>query len=136
MILKRPNLTLIIVAILLIAMLVFDLLWDLRRHQFYRWLVLFIYFAVLAISAFFENRWISKQADQLKARYRVINVSMWIFLSLAAVSTAPNIFMAGDFDKSAFYPVSMISFILLGMTFMRRRELIRELAERSKSHSI
>jgi hypothetical protein len=130
---KKPKLN-IIVIVLLIAVLVADLFLDLRRHQFYNWLALFIYMAAVAISAFFENKWISKQIDQLKASYRVLNVSMWIFLLLATVSTVPNFFIA--VDRTWLWPVSLVSFTLLSMTFMRRRELLRELNERDKSSSI
>jgi len=91
---------------------------------------LFFYIVALAISAFFENKWLAKQADQLKARYQVINVSMWIFLLLAIVSTVPNIFIAGEIDKTIFWPAAIANFVLLGTSFSRRRELLHELAKR------
>jgi NADH:ubiquinone oxidoreductase subunit 6 (subunit J) len=126
---KRRNL---IVITLLAALLVADLFSDLHRHQFYHWLILFVYMVALAISGFFENKWISKQADQLKARYRATNISMWIFLLLAIISTVPNIFIAGDINEAAFWPAAIANFVLLGTTFSRRHELLRQLSEREK----
>jgi len=130
---QRPNLRITVVAILLTALLVADLFLNLRQHQFYRWLVLFIYITALAVSAFFESKWISKQADQLKARFHVANISMWIFLFLAIIATVPNIFITGDIDKTTFWPAAVANDVLLGTSFMRRRELLHELAEREKS---
>jgi hypothetical protein len=132
---KTPNSTKIFLATLLVALLVVDFFSELHRNELYRWFALFIYVVALAVSGFFENRWISRQADQLKAHYRVVNFSMWVFLLLAISSTTPNLFIAGQIDKTVFWPVSLLSFILLAMSFVRRRELLRELAERDKSAS-
>jgi hypothetical protein len=132
-IMKRRNL---IVITLLAVLLVVDFFSELHRHRFYGWLVLFVYIVALAISAFFENKWISKQLDQLKARYRVTNISMWGFLSLATVLTVPNIFIAGDISKATFWPAAIANFVLLGTTFSRRHELLQQLAERKKSVSM
>jgi len=130
---KRRNL---IVITLLVAFLVADYFWSLRSHALHQWLATLIYAVLLVAADFFERRWIAKQFNQLKARYRVTNVSMWIFLFLATVSTVPNIFLAGAIDQTAFWPVVIFSASLLGATFLRRHELLRELAERETSKAV
>lgn len=120
----------------MVAFLVADYFWSLRSHALHQWLATLIYAVLLVAADFFERRWIAKQFNQLKARYRVTNVSMWIFLFLATVSTVPNIFLAGAIDQTAFWPVVIFSASLLGATFLRRHELLRELAERETSKAV
>lgn len=126
--------TKIIVIALIVAFLTADLIWSLRRNELNQWLVTFVYILVLMVVSFFKNRWILKQHNQLKARYRVTNISMWIFFFLAAISVIPNIFIAGNIDKTVFWPLFTISFVLFGMCISSRKELLHELTEREKTH--
>ena len=130
---KRSEL---IVIALMAALLAVDFSWSLRSHALHQWWATLIYAVLLVAAGFFERRWVAKQLDQLKARYRIANVSMWIFLLLAIVSTIPNIFITTGINKTAFWPVVLISIVMFGSTFSRRHELLHELAEREKTHSM
>jgi predicted ABC-type exoprotein transport system permease subunit len=128
--------TKLIVITLVVAFLVADLFWSMQQHAFNQWLALFIYVVVLVILNFFVSKWISKQPDQLKARYRATNISMWIFLLLATVSIVPNFFISGEIDKTMLWPAGIISMSLMVSAFYQRQDLLRQLAERDKAVSI
>ena len=125
--------TKLIVTTFLVASLTVGFFWCLHRNQLNQWLVMAAYVVALMVASFFTSRWISKQDDELKARYRVANVSMWLFLLLALAAAIPNFFINGQLDKAWFWPFVIISFSLLGTTFAQRHALLRELSEREKS---
>ena len=119
-----------------VALVAAFLFWSWHRIAPDQWFAFFAFFVALMAVSFFETRWVSKQPDQLRACYRAANISMWIFLLLAVVSTVPNFFIAGRIDKTVLWPVALISTIRFVLSAVRRNELVRELAEREKSNSM